>query len=46
MEVEYVVILKAVKEVIWLTKFLMRLGVVPLVVLPLILFCDNNGAIT
>ena len=41
MEVEYVVVSKATKEVIWLRKFLMGLKVAPLVMSPLVLFCDK-----
>ena len=42
---KYVVASKALKEVIWLQKFLIGLGIVPLLVLPLVLFCDNSGAV-
>ena len=42
-EVEYITVSKATKEVFWLQKFLMGLGIVPLAVLSLVLFCDNNG---
>ena len=45
MEVEYVVSLEAAKEAIWLRKFLMELGVIAKVVDPMILHCDNNGAV-
>ena len=46
MEVEYVVACKTTKEAVWLQNFLLGLGVVLLVVLPLVLFCDNSGAMT
>ena len=46
MEVEYVVVSKVAKEVIWLQKFLIGLRVVPLVILSLVLFFDNNKAMT
>ena len=42
-EVEYIIVSEATKEVFWLRKFLMGLGIVPLAVLSLVLFCDNNG---
>ena len=45
MKIEYVVALEAVKETVWLWKFLMGLGVVLLVVSPLILFCNNKEAV-
>ena len=35
----------AAKEVIWLRKFLMELGVLAKVVDPMILYCDNSGAV-
>ena len=42
----FVTISEATKEMIWLRKFLMGLRVVTLVVLPIILFCDNDGMVT
>ena len=45
MEVEYVVVFEATKEVIWLKKFFIELGVVPLAVQPMILFCENSGIV-
>ena len=42
MEVNYVATFKATKEVVWLKKFFMGLGVVPLFVSPMNLFCDNK----
>ena len=46
MKFKYITTFEAAKEVIWLWKFLMGLKVVPLVVLTLVLFCNNNGAVT
>ena len=43
MEAEYVAALEAVKEAVWLRKFLMELGVIAKVVDPMILYCDNSG---
>ena len=42
MEVKYVTTSIAAKEAIWLQKFLIELRLVPLVILPLVLFCDNS----
>ena len=44
METKYVITSKVVKEVGWLRKFLIRLGIVPLVVSALVLSCDNSEA--
>ena len=46
MEAEYVATSTAAKEAVWLKKFLMELGVVPLVIQLLMLFCDNGGAVS
>ena len=46
MEAEYVAALEATKEVVWLRKFLIELGVIGKVVDPMILYCDNSGAVT
>lgn len=40
-----VVALEAAKDVVWIRKFISKLDVVPSVSSPLVLFCDNNGAI-
>ena len=45
MEVEYVAASEAAKEVVWLRKFLMELKVIAKAVDPMILYCDNSGAI-
>ena len=45
MDVEYVVAFQATQEVVWLKKFLMELEIIPLVVQPMILFCDNSGVL-
>ena len=42
MKVKYITTSKAVKEVVWLRKFLLGLKVVPLAVSPLVMFCDNS----
>lgn len=46
MEAKYIATFEVEKEVIWLRKFLMELGVVPLPIPPMTLFYDNNGAMT
>ena len=45
MEVECFGDSEKAKEVVWLKKFLMELGVIPLVVQPMILFCDNSRTV-
>ncbi|GFS37982.1 hypothetical protein Acr_00g0055040 [Actinidia rufa] len=45
MEVEYVAAYEVAKEAVWLKKFLLELGVVPLAKGPIILHCDNSVAI-
>ena len=42
-EVEYIVASEAAKEAVWIKKFITRLGVVPSILNPVDLFCDNNG---
>ena len=44
-EAEYITASKAAKEVVWIKKFLLELGVVPSIVDPVLVYCDNNGAI-
>ena len=36
---------EAAKEAVWLRKFLMELGVIAKAVDPMILYCDNSGAV-
>ena len=43
MEAEYMVASEAVKEAVWLRKFLMELGVIANAVDPMIPYCDNSG---
>ncbi|KAM6593150.1 hypothetical protein CsatA_000853 [Cannabis sativa] len=45
MEAEYIAAAEAAKELVWLRKFFTGLGVVPRVEKPLVLLCDNTGAI-
>lgn len=44
-EAEYIAAAEAAKEAVWIRKFLIGLGVVPLAAEPIPLYCDNNGAI-
>ena len=44
-EAEYVAACEAVKEVVWLRKFLTNLEVVPDTAQPMTLYCDNSGAV-
>ena len=44
-EDEYIDASKAVKEAVWIKKFITRLGVLPSTSNPVDLFCDNNVAI-
>ena len=45
MEAEYVVACEAVKEVVWLKKFLSNLGVMGMEQVPITLFYDNSGVV-
>ena len=44
-EAEYIALSDAAKEAVWIKKFVTELGVVPSIVNPVELYCDNNGAI-
>ncbi|KAI5397676.1 hypothetical protein KIW84_063483 [Lathyrus oleraceus] len=44
-EAEYIAASSATKEVVWIKKFISELGIVPSIVDPIGLYCDNNGAI-
>ncbi|KAL0439619.1 UNVERIFIED_CONTAM: Secreted RxLR effector protein [Sesamum latifolium] len=44
-EVEYITALEAAKEAVWMKNYIQELGVVPSIAEPLVIFCDNNGAI-
>ena len=45
MEAEYVAACEAAKEAAWLRKFLGELEVVPEMEKPIVLYCDNSGAV-
>ncbi|VFQ73937.1 unnamed protein product [Cuscuta campestris] len=44
-EAEYIAAAEAAKEAVWIKKFITELGVVPSINDPILLFCDNTGAI-
>ncbi|KAL0420492.1 UNVERIFIED_CONTAM: Retrovirus-related Pol polyprotein from transposon TNT 1-94 [Sesamum latifolium] len=44
-EAEYIAASKAAKEAVWMKNYIQELGVVPSIVEPMVIFCDNNGAI-
>ncbi|XP_057788404.1 secreted RxLR effector protein 161-like [Salvia miltiorrhiza] len=44
-EAEYIAASDAAKEAVWIRNFIQELGVVPSVVDPVPIYCDNNGAI-
>ncbi|KAL0405774.1 UNVERIFIED_CONTAM: Secreted RxLR effector protein [Sesamum latifolium] len=45
MEAEYIAALEAAKEAVWMKNYIQELGVVPSIAEPIVIFCDNNGAI-
>ena len=45
MEAEYIAACEAAKESVWLKKYYTDLEVVPNMEKPLVLYCDNNGAV-
>ncbi|KAL0448605.1 UNVERIFIED_CONTAM: Retrovirus-related Pol polyprotein from transposon RE2 [Sesamum latifolium] len=45
MEAEYIAASEAAKEAIWMKNYIQELGVVPSIAEPVVIFCDNNGAI-
>ena len=44
-EVEYIAAFDAAKEVVWLHKFIIELGVVPSIHDPILMYCDSSSAI-
>ena len=44
-ESKYIVGSEAAKEAVWIKKFIPELGVLPSIIHPILLYCDNNGAI-
>ena len=45
MEAEYVAASEAAQEAVWVKEFITELGVVPSALDPMVIYCDNNGAI-
>ncbi|KAL0391306.1 UNVERIFIED_CONTAM: hypothetical protein Slati_4542200 [Sesamum latifolium] len=45
MEDEYIVASEAAKEAVWMKNYIQKLGVVPSIAEPVVIFFDNNGAI-
>ena len=45
MEAEYIAACEAAKEAVWLRKFFTDLEVIPDMDKPLVLYCDNSGAV-
>src|SRR3954467_3237078 len=45
-ESEYIATSEAAQEEIWMKEFITELGVVPSALDPLVIYCDNTGAIT
>ena len=46
MEAEYIIASDVAKEAVWIKKFITKLSVVPSIIDPVLLYNDNNGAIT
>ena len=44
-EAEYVAALEAAQEAVWMKEFISELGVVANALDPMVIYCDNNGAI-
>ncbi|GJW48589.1 retrotransposon protein, putative, ty1-copia subclass [Tanacetum coccineum] len=44
-DAEYIAAFDALKEVVWIRKFIYGLGVVPTIEEPISMYCDNTGAI-
>ncbi|KAL0278018.1 UNVERIFIED_CONTAM: Retrovirus-related Pol polyprotein from transposon TNT 1-94 [Sesamum radiatum] len=45
MEAEYIAASEAAKEAVWIKIYIQEFGVVPSIAEPVVIFCDNNGAI-
>ncbi|KAL0455305.1 UNVERIFIED_CONTAM: Retrovirus-related Pol polyprotein from transposon TNT 1-94 [Sesamum latifolium] len=44
-EAEYIAASEAAKEAVWMKNYIQELGMVPSIAEPVVIFCDNNGAI-
>ncbi|GJW08835.1 hypothetical protein Tco_1571258 [Tanacetum coccineum] len=45
MDAEYIAAFDALKEAVWIRKFIFGLGIVPTIEEPISMYCDNTGAI-
>ncbi|KAL0373285.1 UNVERIFIED_CONTAM: Retrovirus-related Pol polyprotein from transposon TNT 1-94 [Sesamum radiatum] len=45
-EAEYIAASEATKDAVWMKNYIQELGVVLSIAEPVVIFCDNNGAIT
>ncbi|KAL0410977.1 UNVERIFIED_CONTAM: hypothetical protein Slati_3687400 [Sesamum latifolium] len=45
MEAEYIAASEAAKEAVWMKNYIQELDMVPSIAEPIVIFCDNNGAI-
>ncbi|KAL0445903.1 UNVERIFIED_CONTAM: Retrovirus-related Pol polyprotein from transposon RE2 [Sesamum latifolium] len=45
MKAEYIATSEAAKEAVWMKNYIQELGVVASIAEPVVIFCDNNGAI-
>ncbi|KAL2248418.1 UNVERIFIED_CONTAM: hypothetical protein Sindi_2694100, partial [Sesamum indicum] len=44
-EAKYIAASDATKEVVWMKNYIQQLGAVPSITKPIVIFCNNNGAI-
>ncbi|KAL0405797.1 UNVERIFIED_CONTAM: hypothetical protein Slati_3893600 [Sesamum latifolium] len=44
-EAKYIAASETAKEAVWMKNYILELGVVPSIAEPVVIFCDNNGAI-
>ncbi|KAL0453558.1 UNVERIFIED_CONTAM: Secreted RxLR effector protein [Sesamum latifolium] len=44
MKAEYIAASEAAKEAVWMKNYIQELGMVPSIAEPVVIFCDNNGA--
>ncbi|KAL0308928.1 UNVERIFIED_CONTAM: Retrovirus-related Pol polyprotein from transposon TNT 1-94 [Sesamum radiatum] len=42
---EYIAVLEVAKEAVWMKNYIQKLGVVLIIAEPVVIFCDNSGAI-
>ena len=44
-EAEYIAASEAAEKDVWIRKFITELGVIPSIAKPVVLYCDNSGAV-